>query len=95
MPAEKISISLPGSLVSELEELARRDGSTRSCVIQEDSAHYIAARAAQAQDARRRTGVERALAGFDEVATAWGEDSRQGNHYMAELRAGAEDAPDE
>lgn len=86
MPAEKFSVSLPKSLATELDELARADGSSRSFVIQEATARYVADRRAQTHAQRRRSNVDVALTGFDEIAAAWGEDSRQGVEYLDELR---------
>ena len=88
MPADKFSVSLPHDLAAELEELARQDGVTRSFMIQEASARYVAQRKTQAQAQRRSASVDAAIAGFDEVAALWGEDERAGIDYMVDLRTG-------
>jgi predicted transcriptional regulator len=88
--SDKFSISLPSDLAAELEALARRDGVSRSSVVQEASARYIADRKSLDRDQVRRASVEAALAGFDEIASAWGDDPRQGTDYLAELRGDAE-----
>ena len=87
MPADKFSISLPSGLAAELEALAQQDGVTRSFVIQEATAHYVADRKSRDAAARRRASVDDALAAFDGIADSWGDDPRQGIDYLAELRA--------
>jgi predicted transcriptional regulator len=87
--ANKFSISLPADLAAELEALAEQDGVSRSAVIQEASARYVADRNSSKEDQLRRVSVDAALAGFDEIATAWGADPRKGIDYLAELRSDA------
>lgn len=86
MPVEKLSISLPDGLARQLDELAKEDCVTRSSLVREATARYVASRASDAQARRRRAGVERAVAGFDEVASLWGEDERAGIEYLADVR---------
>jgi predicted transcriptional regulator len=86
VPSDKFSISLPSELAAELEALARREGVSRSSVVQEAAARYVADRRFLEKDQLRRAGVDAALAGFDEIASAWGEDPLQGVDYLAELR---------
>lgn len=96
MSVEKLSISLPRGLAEQLDELARADGSTRSSLIREATARYVTSRTADAESQRRRASVDAAVAGFDEVASLWGQDDRQGVEYLAELRddAGPPDSPE-
>ena len=94
MSCDKFSISLPSDLAAELEALARKDGVSRSSVVQEASARYVADRKSLKKDQFRRASVDAALTGFNEIASAWGADQRQGIDYLAELRADAE-RPDE
>ena len=86
MPVEKLSISLPQDLARRLDELAEEAGVSRSSLVQEATARFIASKAADAEATRRRNGVAAALAGFDEVATSWGEDGRPGIEYLADIR---------
>jgi len=86
MPVEKLSISLPDSLAASIDRYAARDGVTRSFLIQEAAARYVAARDAEGQERARREGVDAALLGFDAVAAQWGEDSRLGVDYLADIR---------
>jgi predicted transcriptional regulator len=89
MPVEKLSISLPEGLARQLDELAEEDGVTRSSLVREATARYLASRASDAEAKRRRAGAERAVAGFDEVASLWGEDDRPGVEYLADVRGAA------
>jgi predicted transcriptional regulator len=86
MASDKFSISLPSELAAELEALARRDGVSRSSVVQEASARYVAERKTLEKDQLRRASVDVALTGFDEIASTWGDDSLRGIDYLAELR---------
>jgi predicted transcriptional regulator len=90
MPVEKLSISLPEGLVHQLDELAAEDGATRSALVREATARYVASRASDAADERRRASIDRAVAGFDEAASLWGEDDRLGVEYLADVRGAAE-----
>ena len=90
MPVEKLSISLPDGLARQLDVLAEEDGVTRSSLVREATARYVASRASDAEAKRRRAGVERAVAGFDEVASLWGEDDRPGVEYLADVRGAAD-----
>lgn len=86
MPAEKISISLPQSLAGRIDELAAHDGVTRSFLIQEAAAQYVASREAVERHASIRASIASAIAGFDEIARNWGEDERSVLDYLAEIR---------
>ena len=86
MPVKKLSISLRQDLARRLDEMAEEAGVSRSSLVQEATARYIASNAADAEATRRRDGVDAALAGFDEVAASWGEDSRPGIEYLADIR---------
>lgn len=86
MPAEKLSISLPEDLAARIDALAATDGVSRSFLIQEAAAHYVASRDATQRDAQRRSAVGEALADFDRIAEQWGEDDRQGIEYLDDIR---------
>jgi predicted transcriptional regulator len=86
MPVEKFSVSLPQELTRQLDELAEATGASRSSLVREATARYVASRAAAAESDRRSASVSTALAGFDEVAAVWGDDGRQGVEYLADIR---------
>ena len=86
MSVEKLSVSLPDVLAGRIDELAELDGVSRSAVIQEAAAQYVASRDAAVREVRRRAGVDDALAGFDEIAASWGADDRSGIEYLADVR---------
>lgn len=66
----KFTISMPDSLVEELDELAKERGATRSAIIQEAMAEYVTKRKqaedAEAREARRKRVHEL----LDEVRSA-------------------------
>ena len=95
MTVEKLSISLPDDLARRLNDLAAEDGVTRSSLVREATARYVASRASEAETARRRAGVDAAVAGFDEVAALWGDDERPGVAYLADVRAAAPTEPED
>jgi len=86
MAVEKFSISLPSELVTEVDALARTDGLTRSALIREATAAYVADRKSAAYVAQRRTHIDDALTGLDLVAARWGDDEHSGLEYLAEIR---------
>ena len=85
MPVEKLSISLPQGLAPQLDQLADEDGVSRSSLVREATARYVASRTADAEAEHRRARVDGAIVGLDEVAL-WGEDERQGVEYLADVR---------
>lgn len=86
MPVEKLSISLPADLATAIEALATESGTTRSDIIREASEQYVACRQAASAAERRNSSINAAIDGFDDLATAWGKDSRGGLSYLAEIR---------
>jgi predicted transcriptional regulator len=94
-PVDKFSVSLPEELAAELDDIAKAEGLTRSAVVREATADYVAARRAAEYQTRRREQIDRAIAGFQDMATRWGPDERTGLHYLGELRGGttADDRP--
>jgi predicted transcriptional regulator len=86
MPAEKLSISLPEGLAAHIDALAASDGVSRSYLIQEAAAQYVASREGAARDQARRAAVGSAIAGFDSVAAVWGQDEKPGVEYLADVR---------
>ena len=86
MAFEKLCISMPADLVDQIDLLAEKSGTSRSYIMREAAAKYLASAADQTEAARRRSSVERSLETFDAVATAWGDDDRQGQSYLDEVR---------
>jgi len=86
MTVEKFSISLPKELVGDVDRLADADGLTRSALIREATATYVADRNSSAYEARRRTRIDDALAGLNLVAAQWGDDEHSGLEYLSEIR---------
>lgn len=86
MASEKLCISMPADLVDQIDFLAEQLGSSRSYIMREAAAKYLASVAAQTEAARRRSSVEQSLETFEAVATAWGDDDRQGQSYLDEVR---------
>lgn len=86
MPVEKLSISMPDTLAARIDEFAERDGVSRSNLIQEAAARYVASRDAEERETRRVDRVGSALRGFDAVAAQWGADDRLGTEYLDEVR---------
>jgi predicted transcriptional regulator len=96
VPVDKFSISLPEELASEVDAIAEADGLSRSAVIREATADYVAARRSADYEARRRETVDRAIAGFEDMARRWTGDSKRGLTYLDEIRAESlGPAPDE
>jgi predicted transcriptional regulator len=90
VPVEKFSISLPEELVCEVDEIAHEEGSSRSAVIREATADYVAARRSADFAAKRRERIDRAIDGFRDMARRWGPDERSALSYLDELRGALE-----
>lgn len=94
MAVDKFSISLPEDLLTEVDQIARADGVSRSAVIREAAAAYVSTRVSAAHELERSRRIDEALAGFDEVAGAWGADERSSLDLLRELRGdGGADEP--
>jgi len=87
MPVEKLSVSLPAALAARIDQVAEEAGISRSALIQEAAAEYVASREAVDAERARRGQVDAALSGFEEIAAAWGADDRAGLQYLDDLRA--------
>jgi len=86
MAVEKFSVSLPDDLVADVESIAEQDGLTRSAVIREATARYVAERKSVAYEAERRRRIGAAIEGFRTIADAWGSDERPSLSYLREVR---------
>jgi len=92
MAVDKFSISLPEDLVADLDEIAQADGSTRSAVIREAAAEYVAVRRSAAYEDTRRRRVSAAIEGFDRIAAEWGEDTSTSLDLLLQVRGEADAA---
>jgi predicted transcriptional regulator len=86
MAVDKFSISLPEDLAADLDEIARAEGSTRSAVIREAAAEYVAARRSAAYEDTRRRRVSAAIEGFDRIAADWGDDTSTSLDLLLQVR---------
>ncbi|MDZ4168164.1 MAG: ribbon-helix-helix protein, CopG family [Coriobacteriia bacterium] len=86
MAVEKFSISLPDDLVIDIDELAVSEGLTRSGVIREAAATYVASRKSVQYERLRRERIDSALAGFEQVAASWGQDDQTSLDHLRVLR---------
>lgn len=92
----RVTVTLPEDILSELDSVAREEGRTRSDVVREAAAGYLAGRAAVAEGTARSRAVDDGISWLEGVATtsgattsdAGGEDSLT---VLRELRGVAED----
>ena len=63
----KVNIYIPDDLLAHVDADAATLGRSRSSIVQEALAEYVA----KSAESERRTGVERGLAIADEVAARW------------------------
>lgn len=87
MPVDKFSISLPEELVADVDELARIDGLTRSAIIREATVGYVTKRKHARFEAERRTRIDSAIEGFQQVSDEWGADERTATELLREIRS--------
>lgn len=90
MTVDKFSISLPEELVTSLDEIAAQDGLTRSAVIREVTAEYVAKRRSKKREVERRTRIDGAIVGFEHIAEQWGADERSVAEVLREMREAEE-----
>jgi metal-responsive CopG/Arc/MetJ family transcriptional regulator len=64
---ERVAVTLPDDLVGEIDRIAERSGLSRSGVIREASAGYVAEKLTAERDHARRAAVEDTLAFFEEM----------------------------
>jgi predicted DNA-binding protein len=82
----KISISLPDEILEALDAESRETGESRSLLIQEATAAYLGKSAEERAAERRKAGVERALAGFDDMRNRTPLDPRPTLEILREIR---------
>jgi predicted transcriptional regulator len=86
MSVEKFSISLPEELLVELDRIADAEGLTRSALIREAAASYVAGVDARRREDARRRAVTAAIEGFDQLADDWGADDAPGLDLLDAVR---------
>ncbi len=86
----KVNVYIPDSLLEHVDADALAGGRSRSSVVQEALAEYVAART----EAGRRSSVESAVAIADRVAAAWPDSDILpevgGTEYLVGLRQASE-----
>jgi metal-responsive CopG/Arc/MetJ family transcriptional regulator len=86
MPVDKFSISLPSELVDELDDLAQSEGLTRSGLIREAAAEYVAVRKSSDAEEARRHRIGEAIAAFDRIAASWPPGGKPSLELLHEIR---------
>lgn len=90
MAVEKFSISLPEELVTSIDEIAAREGLTRSAIIREVTAEYVGKRTSETYERERRARIDGVIVGFERIAEQWGSDERSVADVLQEMRAAEE-----
>lgn len=57
----KVNVSLPNELLSQVDEIARDRGRSRSGLVQEATAHYVAHLREEQAERERQEGIERGI----------------------------------
>jgi metal-responsive CopG/Arc/MetJ family transcriptional regulator len=83
---DKFSVSLPADLVHELDGLADKRGLTRSGVIREAAAEYVAERKSADAEQARRCRIDEAIAAFDRIASSSPVGGRPSLEVLREIR---------
>jgi metal-responsive CopG/Arc/MetJ family transcriptional regulator len=64
----KVNVSLPDELLAEVDEIARELDRSRSGLVQEATARYVARVREEREEAQRRADIAEAMAGMREIA---------------------------
>lgn len=86
---ERITITLPDGLVADLDSIAERRGMSRSGVIREASARYVAGVTAKDAAVRRRGATDELLAFLEGLRDLPPLDDRPVLEVLREVRKGA------
>ena len=86
MAVHKITVSLPASLVREIDLLSQSEGVSRSQVVREAAALYVSDRASARENARKRAAADRTLAILDELRGRLSADDRPVLEILREAR---------
>jgi predicted transcriptional regulator len=84
--ADRITITLPDGLVEELDRLAVEAGTSRSGIIREASASYVAERRTAERDRARVAAVDDTLALFERMRRTPPLDDRPVLEVLREMR---------
>lgn len=82
----RITITMPDTLLAQLDQLAQAEGLSRSGIIREASAHYVVRALDEERLARRRDTGERLNALLDEMRAAPTLDTRPSLEILREIR---------
>ncbi len=86
----KLTIFLPDALLAEIDARAAELARSRSSVIREASARYLAEERSRDADARRAAAVDASLALFEKLASAPSLDGRPSLDILREARGAVE-----
>jgi predicted transcriptional regulator len=86
----KVNVYIPDELLKRVDADAAEFGRSRSSIVQEALAEYVASRT----ESQRRAGFERAIAIADEVAAMWAESDRLPEVSASDFLIGLRHAPD-
>ncbi|MHB1016946.1 MAG: ribbon-helix-helix protein, CopG family [Coriobacteriia bacterium] len=86
----KVNVYIPDDLLEHVDADAATLSRSRSSIVQEALAEYVAARTESA----RRSGIERATEIADDVASKWAESDRLPGVSGSEFLIGLRHAPD-
>lgn len=86
MAVDKITVSLPASLVREIDLLSQSEGVSRSQVVREAAALYVSDRVAARDAARKQAAADRTLAILDELRHRVAADDRPVLEILRESR---------
>ncbi|MDY0087665.1 MAG: ribbon-helix-helix domain-containing protein [Coriobacteriia bacterium] len=91
----RVTVTLPEDIFSELDSVAREEGRTRSDVVREAAAGYLAGRTAVAEATARSRAIDDGISWLEGVATNSGATSDAEREdsltVLRELRGVAED----
>ena len=93
MSTERVTITLPADLVAQIDAIAQSRVASRSSIVREASAQYIAATQAQLHEQQLSAATDDLISFLDELQAAPVLEDRPVLEILRELRGGALDAP--
>jgi predicted transcriptional regulator len=90
----KVTISLPDGLLDDIDAEALATGTTRSGIVQEASAHYIAHARDERSAGERRAEADDLVGWLSELAARPSADLRPSLEILREVRAESAGGPD-
>jgi len=88
MNTERVTITLPADLVAQLDEIAQSRDASRSSIVREASAHYVAGVQGQARVQQLEAATDDLRGFLDELRAAPVLDDRPVLEILRELRGG-------